>query len=65
MQLSHAILLAGGVGKHLHPLTSSGVPKALLPVGNQTLISFPLRTLEQGGVTNTVVVSQLPLLSCF
>lgn len=56
MQLSHAILLAGGVGKHLHPLTSSGVPKALLPVGNQTLISFPLRTLEQGGVTNTVVV---------
>lgn len=58
MQLSHAVLLAGGVGKNLHPLTSAGTPKALLSVGNQGLISFPLRTLEQGGVTHTVVVSR-------
>ncbi|KAL3137832.1 hypothetical protein ABBQ38_005086 [Trebouxia sp. C0009 RCD-2024] len=56
MQLSHAVLLAGGVGKNLHPLTSAGTPKALLSVGNQALISFPLRTLEQGGVTHTLVV---------
>lgn len=56
MQLSHAILLAGGVGKHLHPLTSAGTPKALVTVGNQALISFPLKTLEQGGVTHTIVV---------
>lgn len=58
MQLSHAVLLAGGVGKNLHPLTSAGTPKALLSVGNQALISFPLRTLEQGGVTHTLVVSR-------
>lgn len=58
MQLSHAVLLAGGTGKNLHPLTSAGTPKALLSVGNQALISFPLRTLEQGGVTHTVVVSR-------
>ena len=56
MQLSHAVLLAGGVGKTLHPLTSAGTPKALLSVGNQVLISFPLRTLEQGGVSHTIVV---------
>lgn len=56
MQLSHAVLLTGGVGKHLHPVTSAGIPKALVPVGNQALISFPLRTLEQGGVTYTIVV---------
>ena len=56
MQLSHAVLLAGGLGKSLHPLTSAGTPKALLSVGNQALISFPLRTLEQGGVVHTVVV---------
>ena len=59
MQLSHAVLLAGGVGKSLHPLTSAGTPKALLSVGNQALISFPLRTLEQGGVTHTVVVRRV------
>lgn len=56
MQLSHAVLLAGGVSKQLHPLTSAGTPKALVPVGNQALISFPLKTLEQGGVTHTMVV---------
>ncbi|KAA6423077.1 MAG: hypothetical protein FRX49_07065 [Trebouxia sp. A1-2] len=56
MQLSHAVLLAGGVSKQLHPLTSAGTPKALVPVGNQALISFPLKTLEQGGVTHTFVV---------
>lgn len=63
MQLFHAVLLAGGVGKHLHPLTSAGIPKALVAVGNQALISFPLRTLEQGGVTHTTVVRN-PLASC-
>ncbi len=56
MQVSHAVLITGGVGKNLHPLTSAGTPKALVPVGNQALISFPLRALEQGGVTHTIVV---------
>lgn len=63
MQLSYAVLLAGGFGKNLHPLTSAGTPKALLPVGNQALISFPLKTLEQGGVTHTIVVSRMFLSS--
>lgn len=58
MQLSCAVLLAGGAGKTLHPLTSAGTPKALLSAGNQALISFPLLTLEQGGVTHTIVVSR-------
>ena len=61
MQLSYAVLLAGGAGKTLHPLTSAGTPTALLSAGNQALISFPLRTLEQGGVTHTIVVSRMPL----
>ena len=62
MQLSHAVLLAGGVGTSLHPLTSAGTPKALLSVGNQPLISFPLKTLEQGGVTQTIVVRRFDAL---
>ena len=63
MRLSYAVLLAGGAGKTLHPLNSAGTPKALLPVGNQALISFPLNTLEQGGITHVIVVTSL-LLTC-
>ena len=63
MHLSFAVLLAGGAGKTLHPLNSAGTPKALLPVGNQALLSFPLKTLEQGGVTHVLVVMLRPLSS--
>jgi translation initiation factor eIF-2B subunit gamma len=53
-----AVILAGGGGSRLWPLTASGVPKVLLPVANRPLLSFPLRMLEEGGITDVLVVCE-------
>lgn len=50
-----AIVLAGN-GPALHPLTSAALPKALLPVANRPLITFPLRLLEEAGLEDVLVV---------
>jgi NDP-sugar pyrophosphorylase family protein len=50
------VILAGGECKRLYPLTSGGVVKALLPVGNRPLISFPLRHLAEAGIKSAIVV---------
>ena len=44
----HPVLLAGGRGSRMYPLTEN-VPKALLPVGNQPLIYYPIKMLETNG----------------
>jgi NDP-sugar pyrophosphorylase family protein len=51
-----AILLAGGAGSSLFPLNHTGLPLALLPVANQPLITFSLRTLEEAGIVDVLVV---------
>ncbi|MEW5317384.1 MAG: hypothetical protein WDW38_008684 [Sanguina aurantia] len=51
-----AVLLAGGEDKSLFPLTS-GVVKALLPVANLPLLSYPLRSLSDAGLTHVLVVA--------
>ncbi|KIY94734.1 translation initiation factor eIF-2B gamma subunit [Monoraphidium neglectum] len=51
------VILAGGECKRLYPLTSGGVVKALLPVGNRPLISFPLRHLAEAGIKSAIVVA--------
>lgn len=53
-----AVLLAGGEDKALFPLTS-GIVKALLPVANRPLLSYPLRSLSDAGLTHVLVVSDL------
>jgi translation initiation factor eIF-2B subunit gamma len=53
-----AVILAGGGGKHLFPLNSAGLPKVLLPVANRPLLTFPLRTLEEAGITDVLVVCE-------
>jgi translation initiation factor eIF-2B subunit gamma len=53
-----AIILAGAGGKHLFPLNSAGLPKVLLPVANRPLLTFPLRTLEEAGITDVLVVCE-------
>lgn len=53
-----AIILAGGSGSRLHPLNDGGLPKVLMPVANRPLLTFPLRTLEEGGVSDVLVVSE-------
>lgn len=51
----HAIVLVGGFGTRLRPLTDT-VPKSMLTVGNELIIERLVRQLERGGVT-TVTLS--------
>lgn len=51
------IILAGGDCKRLYPLTSGGIAKALLPVGNRPLIWYPLRHLAEAGIKKAFVVA--------
>jgi translation initiation factor eIF-2B subunit gamma len=52
------VVLAGGECKRLYPLTSAqlGVFKAMLPVANRPLISYPLRHLSEAGIKQALVV---------
>lgn len=49
-----AVLLTGGLGTRLRPLTNK-VPKPLVPVANRALISYPLTMLRRGGVKEAVL----------
>ena len=54
------VVLAGGDDKRLYPL---GGVKALLPVANKPLLSYPLRTISEAGLKHAFVV-RLPDLAC-
>jgi len=49
-----AVVLVGGFGTRLRPLTSS-VPKPMLPVGHLPIIERLIRNLARGGVTEVVL----------
>ena len=51
----HAIVLVGGFGTRLRPLTDT-IPKSMLTVGNEPIITRLVRRLERSGVT-TVTLS--------
>ena len=50
----HAVVLVGGFGTRLRPITNS-LPKPLLPLGQRTILEWLLVHLARGGVTDAVL----------
>ncbi len=58
------IIVAGGLGTRLHPLTKI-VNKHLLPVYHRPMISYPLDTLARSGIRDILIVTSKGAVDAF
>lgn len=54
--MKKAIILAGGVGSRLFPLTKT-TSKQLLPIYDKQVIAFPLQTLKEMGYVSILIIN--------
>lgn len=55
MKVTKGVILAGGTGSRLRPLTRAH-NKHMLPVADELMISYPVKTMADAGITDIMVV---------